>query len=233
MSEVQPSTKQCQACQQFKPLEAFASTTSKRCRQCYRKRKEEIRQEKEARMARIMAGKPKRQITTTEDLDLRKRCQSCKERRPVADFNLSPKAANNAHRKDICRDCEKEEKRKKRREQREEVQRKKRAYLLSLSFEDRILAIAQDRFSRYIQNRYGLSTKHHNEILQAQKGLCAICHNPPAEYDSLVVDHNHITGVVRGLLCVSCNMGLGLFKDNPDALINAANYLKNSSWSLE
>ncbi len=40
------------------------------------------------------------------------------------------------------------------------------------------------------------------------------------------VDHCHKTGKIRGLLCASCNGGLGLFKDNPQALANAILYLK-------
>jgi hypothetical protein len=53
-----------------------------------------------------------------------------------------------------------------------------------------------------------------------QNGLCAIC----MKNDELVIDHNHETGAVRGLLCKKCNFGLGLFK-NSDNILFAMKYL--------
>jgi hypothetical protein len=58
----------------------------------------------------------------------------------------------------------------------------------------------------------------------SQDGRCAICRR---RFDggSFVVDHCHKRGHVRGLLCYPCNSGLGMFKDNPNRLVAAANYL--------
>lgn len=59
-----------------------------------------------------------------------------------------------------------------------------------------------------------------------QKGLCKICHQPPnGRWKRLAVDHDHLTGKVRGLLCHSCNAGLGHFKDSVDALRSAISYI--------
>ena len=69
----------------------------------------------------------------------------------------------------------------------------------------------------------------------AQKGLCAICDHPESRLDSqgnrrdLHVDHNHTTGVVRGLLCNSCNRGLGLLNDTIEGLTRAIDYLKKAA----
>lgn len=56
----------------------------------------------------------------------------------------------------------------------------------------------------------------------AQGGLCAICLTASAEH----VDHHHATGAVRGMLCFSCNAALGHFRDEPEVLRRAADYLE-------
>lgn len=55
-----------------------------------------------------------------------------------------------------------------------------------------------------------------------QLGMCAMCGNRPLE----VVDHDHDTGLVRGLLCDNCNKGLGLIGDDLESAMKAVNYLK-------
>lgn len=59
-------------------------------------------------------------------------------------------------------------------------------------------------------------------MLVEQDGHCAICER---ETEKLCIDHDHATGIVRGLLCVTCNTGLGKFKDDPERLRAAAVYL--------
>lgn len=54
---------------------------------------------------------------------------------------------------------------------------------------------------------------------------CFICGTESSPQKSLCIDHNHTTGVVRGVLCDYCNKGLGLFRDNPKFLKTAINYL--------
>ncbi len=77
------------------------------------------------------------------------------------------------------------------------------------------------------QRRYGLLPTQYEALLVAQEGRCAICRtdDPGPRYESLLVDHCHGSNTVRGLLCVRCNMGLGMFFDRPDLLSAAAEYL--------
>jgi len=60
-------------------------------------------------------------------------------------------------------------------------------------------------------------------MLAAQEGGCAICGDAPGEGRSMHVDH--IGDSLRGILCVRCNKGLGQFKDNPELLLRAAEYI--------
>ena len=67
-------------------------------------------------------------------------------------------------------------------------------------------------------------------LWEKQDGRCAICRTNltfTKGDDSVNVDHCHATGHVRGLLCQSCNKGLGFFLDNLDILQRAAEYLAN------
>lgn len=61
-----------------------------------------------------------------------------------------------------------------------------------------------------------------------QRWRCAICDRRPYPAGSrLVVDHDHATGTVRGLLCGPCNSALGLMGDKPERLFTAARYLSH------
>ena len=73
---------------------------------------------------------------------------------------------------------------------------------------------------------HGISPEQHALLMTAQAGRCAICHKPPGKGRELAIDHCHVKNHVRGLLCESCNNGLGRFKDNPDLLRAAADYLE-------
>lgn len=67
--------------------------------------------------------------------------------------------------------------------------------------------------------RYGMSTE---EIADLKKAGCELC----GSLDNLHIDHNHSTNIVRGVLCTNCNRGLGHFKDSPDLLKKAVEYLE-------
>jgi hypothetical protein len=77
-----------------------------------------------------------------------------------------------------------------------------------------------------IERSFGVSKGRYFEILASQGGGCAICGGPSKGIGKFHVDHCHKTGVVRGLLCSECNLGLGKFKDDPGRLRRAASYLE-------
>lgn len=74
---------------------------------------------------------------------------------------------------------------------------------------------------------YGLTKEAYFKLLEDQDNNCAICNTPQSELSrKLVVDHNHQTGEVRGLLCSHCNVGIGMLKESEDNLTAAIQYLK-------
>ena len=77
-----------------------------------------------------------------------------------------------------------------------------------------------------IKREYGLDSEQHAAMVISQGGLCMICKDAPLEGKPLHIDHDHITGKVRSLLCMKCNNGLGLFQDSPEILFVAYEYLK-------
>jgi hypothetical protein len=72
---------------------------------------------------------------------------------------------------------------------------------------------------------YGITLEQYDEMLVAQGGVCAVCKREPRDDISLHVDHDHATGVIRGLLCFRCNNSLGDLGDDPEVMQAAALYL--------
>lgn len=74
--------------------------------------------------------------------------------------------------------------------------------------------------------RYGITPEQYDELLEQQSCVCAICEGTNPSGHRLAVDHDHITGAVRGLLCHACNAGVGKLRDDPGLLRAAATYLE-------
>lgn len=79
--------------------------------------------------------------------------------------------------------------------------------------------------NQWLIAHYGITLNQYTVLQIEQNNLCVICNEKPIK---LVVDHNHASGEVRGLLCTQCNSGLGMFKDRIENLERAVEYLKNA-----
>lgn len=81
----------------------------------------------------------------------------------------------------------------------------------------------------HLVQRYGITAEEVDVLLEKQRGLCAICSliPDPKLRNPWHVDHDHSTGRVRGILCHSCNTALGNFKDDPEILRKALEYLQD------
>ena len=88
-----------------------------------------------------------------------------------------------------------------------------------------------EKVRSYRLRRYGISLEEYEKMHKEQNGLCAICMQPETRIfkgsaTSLAVDHNHVTGQNRGLLCWRCNTCIGRLEEDPGLLRAAANYLE-------
>ena len=90
-----------------------------------------------------------------------------------------------------------------------------------------------DKLAEYkLKIRFGINAEDYRNMATIQDNRCAICgnketakHTTSQKVQRLAVDHCHVSGKVRGLLCQDCNRGLGKFKDNVKLLNNAIEYL--------
>ena len=93
-------------------------------------------------------------------------------------------------------------------------------------------ALAQVKDQHYfsaLPARYGMSREQYCRWRLEQGEKCAICDatKSAGRHARLQVDHDHVTGSVRGLLCRGCNTALGAMKDDARLLRRAADYLEN------
>lgn len=85
-----------------------------------------------------------------------------------------------------------------------------------------------------LKRLYGLTLVEYQTMLERQQGRCAICGDAPdpdgvKAASRLHVDHDHATGANRELLCGRCNQGVGFFRDDPQLLRSAAEYIERHS----
>jgi len=85
--------------------------------------------------------------------------------------------------------------------------------------------IRENARANNLRRNHGITSEEYDALLVTQDGRCAICERGD---ECLCVDHNHVTGVIRGLLCQGCNKALGFMQDNPGLLGQAANYLRRN-----
>ncbi len=84
----------------------------------------------------------------------------------------------------------------------------------------------------HLKYNFGITPEEYNKLLSDQGYVCAICGKEEKymgtnnKIMNLSIDHDHETGNIRGLLCNSCNRGLGFFQDSKDILGEAIKYLK-------
>ena len=83
--------------------------------------------------------------------------------------------------------------------------------------------------TRYLLKKFGITEEQYDALLRAQDGCCAVCHRPATTFRKrLAVDHDHESGLIRGLLCLHCNryvVGRHRRERGADLLLAAYQYL--------
>lgn len=140
---------------------------------------------------------------------MEKKCRSCNEVKDISHFFKNSQGRDGYN--DSCKECIAAA--------RKEKRRMERAYLNALS--------ADARKDADFRRHYGITLAAYDNLLRAQGGGCAICGRSPDEFKrAFAIDHDHKTGVIRGILCPDCNRGLGGFHDSPELLRKAAGFLE-------
>lgn len=81
--------------------------------------------------------------------------------------------------------------------------------------------------NRHYKREYGIDLNTYNTMLTTQNNQCKICGRSDSQVGhNLKVDHCHVTGSVRGLLCSDCNLAIGLFHEKPETIESALRYLE-------
>jgi hypothetical protein len=89
-----------------------------------------------------------------------------------------------------------------------------------------------------IKTYYGVSWEEYLNIYQKSDGKCSICATPLSVHkeqnkETACVDHCHTTGKIRGILCRTCNRGIGYLRDSPELLKIAAGYLEKHNAKIQ
>lgn len=151
-----------------------------------------------------------------------KNCPHCNQFKPLSEFYKNKSRPSGVA--SWCKECVKKDASKWAKNNRSKINKRRRKY-----------AKENPNYNRQnnLKRNYNISLTEYEQIEHQQNGVCAIC-NKRETYKNqyslarLSVDHDHITGEIRGLLCKNCNLGLGYFKDNIASLSSAINYLLKS-----
>ena len=85
--------------------------------------------------------------------------------------------------------------------------------------------------ARQRRRNYGISDEFYEDMKARQNDCCAICNKTSTENgQALAIDHCHDTGKIRGLLCTTCNLGIGYLNDNVNLLADAIKYLNKEGY---
>jgi Recombination endonuclease VII len=145
-------------------------------------------------------------------------CYTCGKRKPEIEMHIE-----RGHTRHLCKCCRNKKRRAVARTK--EGREKNRAACETFRTSIHPSGLTNGRVAE-LKKKFGLTPEEFKTMLAAQNGRCKICKEPlSAGKGGSVVDHNHTTERVRGLLCNGCNSGIGWFKEDIDRMYAAIDYL--------
>lgn len=163
-----------------------------------------------------------------------KQCKKCGVEQPLTNYHVHPKLKYHPR----CKPCRAEDSREYYKAHPDKFKAYK-ARARGETVEEREARIQRRRdeapakrkltkWRAHIRKTLGVTEEQYQELFDRQNGMCAICSttDPGGRRERFCIDHCHAIGTIRSLLCVSCNSGLGYFKDDISRLEKAAEYLK-------
>lgn len=147
-----------------------------------------------------------------------KNCAQCFTLKHVLDFSIRRDSSDGRNR--ICKSCACDNAKTDRDLNPVKFRERNRAYRGSNL--EKVRAYLKDK---NLQRDHGITLADFQRILERQEGRCAICKCVPRG-KNIHLDHDHLTGKIRGILCVRCNAGLGMFRDDPENMRRACEYLE-------
>jgi hypothetical protein len=214
--------KKCSGCGVVKPIGAFSQQKGaktgrrSRCKECCKEH------EKLAYQSRIRTPE---MVTVQEQ-----KCSTCGVVKPIDAFAIQQDPRRKIQRKSRCKECERLARQSATPEQRKKWNKKWRENMTPEQEEEwrekgrERFRITYHKTGKYRQ--YNLTKEEYEQMVRDQRGLCAICGDSSDQGTRLVIDHDHISGVVRSLLCIRCNVGIGSFKEDISRLEGAIAYLQ-------
>lgn len=166
--------------------------------------------------------KSKKQEYIISNLSVRV-CDVCGIEKPLDEFYAHrhpERMTNRINRKRACpcKECEKK------RLKKWELENHERRIEINSEYRKRNRHLLNEKQRQY---NYGITPDEYRGLLITQNNCCPICGNTfGSNKGDIHIDHNHITGKVRALLCGKCNCGLGYFKESVDNLMSAIAYLE-------
>ena len=156
-------------------------------------------------------------------------CSRCERKKDEKEFYPSVLKRTKKDSKCRCIECEKQVRRERGDHKRNHARHREKRNQYCRDYDRRGVARRKAHLRRHKSKLavYGLTPEQYDSMYQKQEGCCIICGEHQANLKrKLSVDHCHKTGVVRGLLCGNCNVGIGNLKDDPALLFRAIEYLE-------
>ncbi len=182
-------------------------------------------------------GKFKREVRAEGRESDPKQCIRCRRIKSLSEFNIHNHAKG--QHKNLCKECQytwaqkynKSAHGKELRENWNEKNQEKIAQYRELYKNDPEKRAKNKTYhrKRWLKEKFNMTPKQYDDLLQKQNGRCAICGTDKAYTNgnkNFPIDHDAVTGKVRGLLCHNCNVGLGNLRHDPSLLQRAIDYLK-------